>query len=163
MKIWGIVGWKNTGKTNLVMRLVTEFRARGLTVSTIKHAHHGADLDRRGTDSFGHREAGAAEVILATPARVAILQELRGAPEPTLDDLVARLLPVDLVLVEGFKAAGHPKIETHRAAVGERLIAETRASVRAIASDAQPVTDRPVLPLDDTAAIADFIATDLGL
>ena len=119
MKLWGVVGWKNTGKTGLMERLVTEFTKRGLRISTIKHAHHGVDVDQTGTDSFRHRTAGALEVVLASPVRVAVMQELRGAPEPALQDLVARLQPVDLVLVEGFKTENHPKIETHRAAAGQ--------------------------------------------
>lgn len=161
MKVWGVVGWKNSGKTGLTERLVQTFVARGLTVSTIKHAHHDADMDRPGTDSYRHRAAGAAEVVLATPHRVAILQELRGAQEPALEDLLARLHPVDLVLVEGFKHAEHPKIETHRAAVGNRLLVHEDPKIRAVASDAVPDLDRPVLPLDDTDRIADFIAGEL--
>lgn len=163
MKVWGIVGWKNTGKTGLTERLVAAFCARGLSVSTVKHAHHAADMDQPGTDSFRHRAAGASEVILATGARVAILQELRGAPEPGLDALLARLSPVDLVLVEGFKAAALPKIETHRAATGKPLLAAGDEMIRAVASDVALDLDRPVLALDDTDAIAGFIARELGL
>lgn len=163
MKLWGVVGWKNTGKTGLTERLVAEFCARGLRVSAIKHAHHAADVDHPGTDSFRHREAGASEVILASPARVAVMQELRGAPEPGLQDLVARLSPVDLVLVEGFKRDTHPKVETHRASTGKGLLAPQDPSIRAVASDVEITLDRPVFTLDDTQAIADFIQQELRL
>ena len=163
MKVWGIVGWKNTGKTGLTERLVAAFCARGLSVSTIKHAHHDADMDRPGTDSYRHRTAGASEVILATGRRVAILQELRGAPEPGIEALLARLTPVDLVLVEGFKHAMLPKIETHRAEAGKPLLAKEDRMIRAVASDVPLNLPTPVLPLDDTEAIADFISRELGL
>lgn len=163
MKLWGVVGWKNTGKTGLTERLVAEFTARGLRVSTIKHAHHAADMDRPGTDSFRHREAGAAQVILSSSARVAILEELRETPEPTLPDLLARLTPVDLVLVEGFKRESQPKIETHRAASGTAPLAPGDPSIRALASDVALDMACPVFDLDDTTAIADFIAAELTL
>lgn len=163
MKLWGVVGWKNSGKTGLVTRLVTEFTARGLRVSTIKHAHHAVDVDQPGTDSFRHRDAGAGEVILASPNRIAVMQELRGAAEPSLADLVARLQPADLVLVEGFKRETHPKIETHRAVTDKDLIARDDPTIRAVASDAALTLDCPVFNLNDTAAIADFIAVELRL
>jgi molybdopterin-guanine dinucleotide biosynthesis protein B len=163
VKVWGVTGWKNTGKTGLTERLVAEFVARGLTVSTIKHGHHAAEIDTPGTDSFRHREAGASEVVLATPARVAIMRELRGAEEPSLEDLLARLSPVDLVLVEGYKRGPHPKIEAHRAEAGKDLLAPGNDTVRAVASDVPLTLDRPVFDLDDTRGIADFIAAELGL
>ena len=165
MKVWGVTGWKNTGKTGLVERLVTEFTARGLTVSTIKHAHKGFDIDHPGTDSARHRAAGASEVILSSATRMALMQEHRGAEEPTLDALLARLSPVDLVLVEGFKAERHPKIETHRAAaIKDAPRAGTDPTIRALASDtAHPDAPVPVFDLNATAAIADFIASELDL
>lgn len=163
MKLYGVVGWKNSGKTGLVERLVTEITGRGYSVSTIKHAHHKVDVDQPGTDSYRHRQAGAEEVILASAGRVAIMQELRGAPEPGLSDLVARLSPVDLVLVEGYKREAHPKVEAHRAETGQPLIAREDETVRAIASDEVLEIDCPVLDLDDTAAIADFILKEVGL
>ena len=163
MKIYGVTGWKNCGKTGLMERLVAEFCERGLSVSTLKHAHHSTDVDHPGTDSFRHRTAGASEVILASPNRVAIMQELRGAPEPSFEALLARLRPVDLVLVEGFKREAHPKIEAHRQEVGQPLIAPKDTSIRAVASDSPLELDRPVFDLDDTAAIADFIAQELEL
>lgn len=163
MKLWGVVGWKNTGKTGLTERLVAEFTARGLRVSTIKHAHHAADMDRPGTDSFRHRTAGARQVILSSPARVAILEEHRAGPEATLAQLIARLNPVDLVLVEGFKRESQPKIETHRAASGTTPLAPGDPTIRAVASDVPLDVLCPVFDLNDTSALADFIAAELSL
>jgi len=163
MKIYGVTGWKNCGKTGLMERLVAEFTARGLTVSTLKHAHHTTDVDQPGTDSYRHRQAGASEVVLASPNRVAIMQELRGAEEPSFTELLSRLRPVDLVLVEGFKREAHPKIEAYRTAAGQPLIAPDDRNIRAVASDVQLHLDRPVFDLDDTKAIADFIAAELSL
>lgn len=167
MKIYGVTGWKNCGKTGLMERLVTEFTERGLTVSTIKHAHHSTDVDQQGTDSHRHRMAGASEVVLASTHRIAIMQELRGAAEPPLSELLTRLMPVDLVLVEGYKREAHPKIEAHRKAAGQHLIAPGDDSIRAVASDSMhdlgAALDRVVFDLDDTGAIADFIAADLAL
>ena len=157
MRVFGITGWKNTGKTTLTERLVTEFTRRGLTVSTVKHAHHAVDVDQPGTDSFRHRDAGASQVLLASANRWALMNELRGAPEPDLDDLLSRLDPVDIVLVEGFKRAGHPKVETHRKAAGHDLIAPGNPTVRAIATDSPLKVDRPTFDLNDIAGIADFI------
>jgi len=163
MKLWGIAGWKNSGKTGLMERLVAEFTARGLRVSTVKHAHHSFDVDHPGKDSYRHRAAGAAQVMLSSGKRWALMTELQGAPEPPLADLLAQLAPVDLVLVEGFKRESHPKIEAHRAATGQGLLAPDDPTIRAVASDSAPEIDRPVLDLDDTKGIADFIAAELGL
>ncbi len=163
MKLYGVTGWKNNGKTGLMERLVAEFCARGLSVSTLKHAHHATDVDQPGTDSHRHRSAGAAEVVLASPRRIAIMQELRGAEEPSLTELLARMRPVDLILIEGFKREAHPKIEAHRAAARQPLIAPQDATIRAVASDVPLELDRPVFELDDTSGIADFIAGELGL
>ena len=163
MKLWGIAGWKNSGKTGLMERLVAEFTARGLRVSTVKHAHHSFDVDHPGKDSYRHRAAGAAQVMLSSGKRWALMTELQGAPEPPLADLLAQLAPVDLVLVEGFKRESHPKIEAHRAATGQGLLAPNDPTIRAVASDSAPEIDRPVLDLDDTKGIADFIAAELGL
>ena len=164
MKIFGVTGWKNTGKTGLMERLVSEFSARGLSVSTVKHAHHDTDIDQPGRDSHRHREAGAREVMLASPHRWALMHELRAAPEPTLAELLERLTPVDLVLIEGYKRDSHPKIETHRAASARPLRAGADPTIRAVASDsAHPELDLAVFGLDDTGAIADFIAGELGL
>ncbi len=164
MKVYGVTGWKNAGKTTLVERLVTEISGRGLTVSTIKHAHHSADIDEPGRDSFRHREAGAREVILATPDRWALMHELRGAPEPKVEDLIARLAPVDLVLIEGFKRAPHPKIEAHREEMGHPLMANENPTIRAVASDISHIdVTVPVFDLDDIRGIADFILSETGL
>lgn len=164
MKVWGVVGWKNSGKTGLMERLVSEFVRRGIRVSTVKHAHHAFDVDQPGKDSHRHREAGASEVLLSSAQRWALMAELRGADAPDLDALMAKLSPVDLVLVEGFKSAGHPKIEAHRAETGAGLLAPGMPTVRAIASDCGAVSgDLPGFDLDDTGAIADFIAAELGL
>ena len=164
MKIWGVVGWKNAGKTGLMERLVTEFVSRGLSVSTIKHAHHAFDIDQPGKDSFRHRAAGASEVLLGSGERWALMAELRGSPEPDLEALLAKLSPVDLVLVEGFKSAAHPKVEAHRRDTGAALLAPEVPNVRAIASDcAATHGDLAAFDLNDTAAIADFISAELGL
>ena len=163
MKLWGIAGWKNSGKTGLMERLVAEFTARGLRVSTVKHAHHSFDVDHPGKDSYRHRAAGAAQVMLSSGKRWALMTELQGAPEPSLADLLAQLAPVDLVLVEGFKRESHPKIEAHRAVTGQGLLAPGDPTIHAVASDSAPESDRPVLDLDDTRAIADFITAELGL
>ncbi|WP_158969053.1 molybdopterin-guanine dinucleotide biosynthesis protein B [Chachezhania sediminis] len=162
MKVWGVTGWKNVGKTGLVTRLVTEIAGRGLTVSTVKHAHHAFDVDQPGRDSYRHRQAGAAEVLVAGADRFALMAELRGAPEPTLTELLGRMRPVDLVLVEGFKREPHPKVEAFRAEAGHALIAPGDPSVRAVASDVALDLDRPVFALDDTRAIADFILAEAG-
>ncbi|SFO89369.1 molybdopterin-guanine dinucleotide biosynthesis protein B [Tranquillimonas alkanivorans] len=163
MKLYGVTGWKNAGKTGLMERLVAEFAGRGLTVSTLKHAHHTFDVDHPGKDSHRHRVAGAQQVLLSSRNRWALMSELRGAPEPSLADLLARLDPVDLVLVEGWKRDTHPKVEAFRAETGNPLIARNDPTVRAVAADCPLDLDRPVFDLDDTAAIADFIAAELGL
>jgi molybdopterin-guanine dinucleotide biosynthesis protein MobB len=163
MRIYGIVGWKNAGKTGLMERLVTEITGRGLTVSTVKHAHHSFDVDHPGKDSHRHRVAGATEVLLASRNRFALMHELRAGEEPTLAELLTKLAPVNLVLVEGYKRDGHPKIETHRAETGNPLIAPDDPTVRAVASDTALTLDLPVFGLNDTGAIADFILAEVGL
>jgi len=163
MKIYGVVGWKNAGKTGLMERLVTEITGRGISVSTVKHAHHSFDVDHAGKDSHRHRIAGAREVLLASRNRIAIMHELRDEDEPTLDELLKRLSPVDLVLIEGYKRDAHPKVEAHRAETGNALIAPDDLTVRAVASDTPMALDRPVFDLNDTRAIADFILAEVGL
>ena len=163
MRVFGVTGWKNAGKTGLVERLVTEITGRGFSVSTVKHAHHAVDVDQTGTDSFRHREAGASEVLLASGKRIAVMQELRGAPEPPLADLLARLLPVDLVLIEGFKRESPPKVEAFRAEAGNALMAPENSTIRAVASDTPLQVQVPVFDLDNTAAVADFILKEVGL
>jgi molybdopterin-guanine dinucleotide biosynthesis adapter protein len=163
MKLYGVTGWKNAGKTSLMERLIAHFTADGLRVSAIKHVHHDVDLDRPGKDSHRHRSAGAAEVILAGQHRFALLSENRAGEVP-LAALLARLSPVDLVLIEGYKRDSHPKIEVWRAAMGHALIHPHDPTIRALASDTpRPDLPLPVLDLNDTAQIAAFIARDLGL
>ncbi len=163
MRILGLLGWSGSGKTTLLTRLIPDLIARGVTVSTVKHAHSGFDLDQPGKDSFRHRAAGAREVMVASATRWALLHENAG-PEPALAELLRRLSPVDLVIVEGFKSAEHPKIEVHRAALGQPMFWPTRTDVVAVASDgALPGCDRPVLDLDGPAAIADWCIGFLGL
>ena len=155
---------KNAGKTTLMERLVTEICGRGFSVSTIKHSHHRADVDSPGKDSWRHRQAGAHQVMLASSARWALMTELRGAEEPALASLLARLDPVDLVLVEGYKRDGHPKVEAWRAETGQPLIAREDDTVRAVASNDAPAgLAQPVIGLDNIPAIADFVLSDLGL
>ncbi|UOM34419.1 molybdopterin-guanine dinucleotide biosynthesis protein B [Acuticoccus sp. I52.16.1] len=164
MKVFGVVGWKNAGKTTLVERLVTEIAGRGLTVSTIKRAHHRVDVDQEGTDSWRHRQAGAREVMLASSRRWALMHELREEAEPSLDMLLGQMSAVDLVIVEGFKRGGHAKVEIHRVASGGPLLAQQDETVRAVVTDAALTgLARPLLGLDDIAGIADFILADVGL
>ena len=164
MKVYGVTGWKDAGKTGLMERLVAEICGRGFTVSTIKHAHHNTDIDQPGRDSHRHRSAGAREVLLASPRRWALMHELRDAPEPSLAELLARLSPVDLVLIEGYKRAQHPKIEAWRADVGKPPLAQSNTTIRAIAAD-HPLegTRLPVFDLDDTKAVSDFILREVEL
>ncbi len=163
MKLFGITGYKNAGKTGLMERLVTEITARGISVSTVKHAHHNFDVDQPGKDSHRHRTAGAHQVLLASSSRWALMTELRGATEPTLADLLTQLTPVDLVLIEGYKRDRHPKIEAHRAETQNPLIAENDPTIVAVASDTPLEMSQPTFDLDDTAAIADFILSEVGL
>ncbi|MEC7794474.1 molybdopterin-guanine dinucleotide biosynthesis protein B [Pseudooceanicola nitratireducens] len=165
MKIFGIAGYKNSGKTGLTERLVAEFTARGLRVSTVKHTHHRVDLDKPGKDSHRHREAGAQEVLIVSENRWALLHELREDPEPPLETLLPKLSPVDLVLVEGYKSGPHPRIEAHRAETGKPFLADEDPTILAIASDTPSAcpAGRVVFHLDDTGAIADFISATLGL
>ncbi len=164
-KVFGIAGWKNSGKTGLAVRLVTELTARGYRVSTVKHAHHDFDIDKVGADSFRHREAGAHEVTIVSGTRYAIMHELRGAPEPSFEEILARLAPCDLVLIEGYKREPIPKIEARRLESKNREpLAPSDPHILAIAAD-HPVQDTAltVFDLDDTKAIADFIERTTGL
>lgn len=164
-RIFGIAGWKNSGKTGLTVRLVTELTARGYRVSTVKHAHHDFDIDKVGADSFRHREAGAHEVTIVSGTRYAIMHELRGAPEPSFEEVIARLAPCDLVLVEGYKREPIPKIEARRENAARRdPLAPEDSHIVAIAAD-HPVEDTGlvVFDLNDTGAIANFIEKITGL
>jgi molybdopterin-guanine dinucleotide biosynthesis protein B len=162
MRIFGLAGWSGSGKTTLLTGVIPELAARGLTVSTIKHAHHEFDIDRPGKDSWRHREAGATEVMVSSSRRWALMHELRGASEPALDELVAHMSPVDLLLVEGFKQHPHPKLEVHRPSLGKELLYPGDPWVVAIASDEALEAPIPLLPLDDPGAVAGFIFRHLG-
>ena len=162
--VLGIVGWSGSGKTSLVRRLLHEFVRRGISVSTIKHAHAGFDIDTPGKDSHVHREAGACEVVVSSVNRFALIHENRDQPEPRIDGLLARMAPVDLVLIEGFKSEPHDKLEVHRPAVGKPALYPRDPDVVALATDAGADDAHiPVLDLNDTAAIADFIVAHCGL
>lgn len=159
MQLFGLVGRSGVGKTTLMEALVAEFRRRGLTVSTMKHAHHGFDMDRPGKDTWRHREAGAAEVMVVSGTRWALLHEIRDEPTPPpLEDLIARMRPVDLVLIEGFHTHGHPMIEVHRPQAGHALMWTPGSDIVAVASNARlDGLGVPCLDLDDPNAICDFI------
>ncbi len=163
MKVFGIVGYSGSGKTTLLEKLIPQFTARGLKVSVIKHAHHGFDIDRPGKDSYRHREAGASEVLLSCSDRWALMHERRDGSDVTLDELLARLAPCDLVLVEGFKQEPIPKLEVYRPETGKPPLFPERVDLVAVASDAEVATSLPRLALDDVAAIADFVMNTLHL
>lgn len=164
MKIIGLAGWSGAGKTTLVTRLIPALTARGVSVSTIKHAHHSFDIDQPGKDSHEHRKAGATEVMVSSANRWALMHEHRGAPEPALEALIPHMTPVDLLIVEGFKAYPHDKLEVFRRAVGKPLICAEDKHVVAVASDGPvPETKLPVLDLDDIDAIAGFVLRHTGL
>lgn len=161
----GVAGWKSSGKTTLVTRLIAELTRRGFKVATVKHAHHDFQIDNAETDSARHRRAGAAQVAIVSPRRWAVVRELGADPEPSLDEMIGRLEPCDLVVVEGFKAAPIPKIEVRRRAAARAVpLAPADPNVVAIAADhACDGAGRPVLELDDAAGIADFIVARLGV
>lgn len=161
MNVFGVIGWKNAGKTGLMERLVADITARGIRVSTIKHAHHRFDVDQEGKDSYRHRTAGAQEVLLSSGSRWALMHELRGAEEPSLAELLSKMAPVDLILVEGFKRDDHPKVCAFRAQTNQPLIEDE--TVRAYATDTPLETDKPQFDLNDTTTIADFILQQVGL
>ncbi len=162
--IFGISGWSGSGKTTLITRLIPEFRGRGITVSTIKHAHHRFDIDQPGKDSYEHRAAGATEVLVSSAARWALIHEHRGATEPSLAELTGQMTPVDLLLIEGFKSDDYQKLEVHRPSIGKELLCAGDDQVVAIASDAPlPHVALPIFDLDDVVAIADFIMAQCGL
>ena len=164
MNIFGIIGWKNSGKTGLMERLVSEITKRGFKVSTIKHAHHSFDIDHEGRDSFRHRQAGASEVLLSSNSRWALMHELRAELEPNFSDLISKMKPVDLILVEGFKKEKHSKLECHRIENNEKLIYRSDRSVCLIASD-MLMDDVSIhnIDLDDTVGIANFILKNQGM
>lgn len=164
-RVFGITGWKNSGKTTLTERLVSELTRRGWVVSTVKHAHHAFDIDHPDTDSFRHRAAGASEVAIVSGARWALMHELRDDAEPDLDAILARLSPCDIVLIEGYKRERHRKIEVRRLAAKSREpLAPDDPNIVAIAADhPTDANTLPVFALDDVPAIADFIEAVTGL
>jgi molybdopterin-guanine dinucleotide biosynthesis protein B len=158
MRIIGLAGWSGAGKTTLLAKIIPRLVARGLEVSTLKHAHHGFDVDQPGKDSHTHRMAGATEVLVGSSSRWALVHELRGAPEASLRALLAKLSPVDLVLIEGFKREPHPKLEVYRAAVGKPLLQPDDPHIVAIASDVPvPAAGVPVVMLGDVDGIVDIV------
>jgi len=162
--LFGIIGWKNAGKTTLVVRLVEHFTAQGLKVATVKHAHHDFDIDHPGKDSFKHREAGASQVVIASDQRIAMLRENHDPKPPTLEDTLRWVDPCDLILVEGFKRHPHPKIEVIRGEPKDEPVALTDPSVKAIATDKdRAIGTQPVFDIEDIAAIAAFILQETGL
>jgi molybdopterin-guanine dinucleotide biosynthesis protein B len=161
MRIIGLAGWSGSGKTTLLARVIPVLKARGLRVSTVKHAHHGFDVDIPGKDSHTHRQAGATEVFVSSTGRWAHIHELRDEAEPTLHEILARLAPVDLVVVEGYKRHGHPKLEIYRAEVGKPLLHPGDDWIVAVASDAAvPDARVPVLDLADIEKIADVLLVE---
>jgi molybdopterin-guanine dinucleotide biosynthesis protein B len=163
MKTFGFAGWSGSGKTTLIEKLLPLFGARGLRVALIKHAHHTFDVDHPGKDSYRHRQAGAAEVLVTSSRRWVLMHELRGAPEPSFEEQVGRMSPCDLLIVEGFKHAPIPKLEVWRAVTGEGMLHPNDPNIVAVASDAKIDTKLPLLALDDHAAIAKFILAHLKL
>ena len=158
MKIFGFAGWSGSGKTTLIINLIPELVGRGLSVSTMKHAHHNFDIDQPGKDSYEHRQAGASEVMISASNRWALMHEVRENNEPSFDELIVHMTPVDLLLVEGFKWHPHPKMEVHRPVVGKPLLQTTDPAIIAVASD-EKLNDLsvPIFNLNDIVGIADFI------
>jgi molybdopterin-guanine dinucleotide biosynthesis protein B len=154
MKLIGLAGWSGAGKTTLLSRVIPHLIGQGLSVSVIKHAHHGFDVDVAGKDSWVHRQAGAVEVLVSSAVRWALMHELRGAAEPRLPELLAKMSPVDLVVVEGFKSEPHRKIEVHRSANGKELLFPGDPGIVGIVTDAAVETVLPSAHLDDIPAIA---------
>jgi len=164
MQTFGLVGWSGSGKTTLLKQLIPEIIRRGFTVSTVKHTHHHFDIDKKGKDSYQHREAGATEVVITGTERWALLHENRGQKEPDISDLLSRMSPVDLVLIEGFKSHPHDKMEIHRPEVGKPLLAANDPTVIAVATDDENLaTDIARLDLNNIATVADFILRWTGL
>ena len=164
MKVMGIVGWSGSGKTSLVVQVLPVLKEHGLKVSTMKHAHHRFDVDKPGKDSFRHREAGASEVLVVTSSRWVLMHESREESEPSIESLIERMTPVDLLLIEGFKTHHHPKLEIHRESEGKSLLCLDDPEIVAVASDAPLLGLKiPRLNLNDPSAVAEFILLHTGL
>jgi molybdopterin-guanine dinucleotide biosynthesis protein B len=163
MRVFGFAGYSGSGKTTLIEQLIPRLTARGLRVSIVKHAHHAFDIDRPGKDSWRHREAGAAEVLITSAHRWVLMHELRGEPEPDLATQLAQMSPCDLVLVEGYKFADVPKLEVHRPSTGKALLHPEDPNIVAVAADAPVRTTLPILDLNDYDAVAAFVVGHVGL
>ena len=164
MKILGISGWHNSGKTTLVKNLIPVLEKRGLTVSTVKHAHHNFEVDKPGKDSYEHRLAGAQEVIISSRNRWALIHEQKNQTEPGLPELLDKLMPVDVVLIEGFKKAGHSKLEVHRNELGKDLICHNDPKICMVASDVELTgLHVPVFDINDYDAVSDFMIDHLKI
>jgi molybdopterin-guanine dinucleotide biosynthesis adapter protein len=163
MRIFGIIGWKNSGKTGLLERLVEHITDRGFSVSTMKHAHHSFDIDHKGKDSYRHRKAGAHQVLLSSDSRWVLMTEFEKTTELEMDVLLSKMNPVDLILVEGFKANDHLKIETYRAVTKQNPLAKLDKQIKAIATKDKVDLSIPIFDLDDTKSIADFILKTVRL
>jgi len=163
LKIFGLAGWSGSGKTTLMVGLLPALVRHGLSVSTMKHAHHEFDIDKPGKDSYEHRRAGATEVMISSSRRFALMHELRGAPEPSVEELVTQMKPVDLLVIEGFKEHAHDKLEVFRPSVGKAMLCLEDKRIVAIATDV-PVANLPVqrLDLNDVEGIALFILAHCG-
>ena len=154
MKVIGLAGWSGAGKTTLLTRIIPHFIQQGLRISVIKHAHHDFDVDVPGKDSWVHRQSGAEEVLVSSANRWALMRELRGEPEPSLPELLKKMSPVDLVIVEGFRSGPHRKIEIYRKANGKPPLFPGDPAIAGIATDTVVETTLPVVPLDDIPAVA---------
>jgi molybdopterin-guanine dinucleotide biosynthesis protein B len=163
LKTFGFAGWSGSGKTTLIEKLIPRFTAIGLRVSLIKHAHHTFDVDKRGKDSYRHREAGAAEILVTSSRRWVLMHELRGTAEPAFEEQIRHFSPCDLLLVEGYKHAPIPKLEVWRAVTGEAMLHPNDPHIVAVASDRKVETKLPLLDLDDDQSIAQFILANLRL
>jgi len=164
MKVFGLAGWSGSGKTTLLVKLIPEFVERGLKVSTLKHAHHNFDIDKPGKDSFEHRQAGASEVMISASNRWALMHENKDDVESDLEQLLARMSPVDLLLVEGFKWHSHPKMEVYRSIVGKPLLQENDTGIVAVATDEELLNlTVPSFNLSEISLIADFILSKLKI
>ncbi len=163
MKTFGFAGWSGSGKTTLIEKLIPLFVKRGLKVSLIKHAHHAFDVDQPGKDSYRHRHAGAAEVLVTSSRRWVLMHEMRGEREPSFEEQVAHFSPCDLLVVEGFKFAPIPKLEVWRASTGEAMLHPMDPHIVAVASDTKVETKLPVLDLNDAEGIAAFVVEHQGL